>query len=80
MSEKKIDEMEFEDSIKELEDIVKHLEEGKASLKDSVHLYERGTLLKKHCDKILESIQLKINQISADKNGAVNIESERLEF
>jgi len=70
---KNIDEMEFEDALKELEEIVKILEEGKSSLKDSVDLYERGVMLKKHCDKILDSAQLRINQISADKDGSITI-------
>jgi exodeoxyribonuclease VII small subunit len=66
--------MEFEEALKELEQIVKTLEDGKSSLKASVALYERGALLKKHCDGILESLQLRINQISTDKDGTVKIE------
>lgn len=71
---KNIDEMEFEEAFSELESIVKVLEEGKSSLKKSVDLYERGVLLKKHCDKILESAQLRINQISLSKDGEPIIE------
>lgn len=71
---KNIDEMEFEEAFSELESIVKALEEGKSSLKKSVDLYERGVLLKKHCDKILESAQLRINQISLSKDGEPIIE------
>lgn len=66
--------MEFEDALKELEEIVKILEEGKSTLKESVDLYERGTMLKKHCDGILESTQLRINQISCGKDGIVSID------
>ncbi|MDR2781774.1 MAG: exodeoxyribonuclease VII small subunit [Holosporaceae bacterium] len=66
-----IGQMEFEQALKELENIVKTLEEGKASLNESVRLYERGVTLKKHCDNILESVQLRINQISSDKDGEV---------
>ncbi len=71
--DKNINNMEFEEALKELEDISKILEEGKSSLKESVALYERGTLLKKHCDGILESTQLRINQISSDKDGNIGI-------
>jgi exodeoxyribonuclease VII small subunit len=74
-----IDKMEFEDALRELEEIVKILEEGKSSLKVSVDLYERGTLLKKRCDKILESVQLRINQISSDKNGVISVEPMEME-
>lgn len=73
ISTKNIGDMEFEEALKELEDISKSLEEGKSSLKESVDLYERGTLLKKHCDSILESTQLRINQISSDKDGSIDI-------
>ncbi|MDR2794882.1 MAG: exodeoxyribonuclease VII small subunit [Holosporaceae bacterium] len=69
-----ISKIEFEDALKELENIVRALEEGKSTLKESVALYERGTLLKKHCDGILEATQLKINQISSDKDGNVSVE------
>jgi exodeoxyribonuclease VII small subunit len=62
-----IETMEFETALKELEEIVGLLEGGKSSLKESVDLYERGVALKKYCDKILESAQLRINQISSDK-------------
>jgi len=71
--QKDVEQMEFEEALKELEGIVKTLEEGKTSLKESVNLYERGTILKKHCDKILEDIQLRINQISCEKNGELKI-------
>jgi exodeoxyribonuclease VII small subunit len=67
-----IDQMEFEQALKELEEIVKILEEGKSSLDESVNLYERGTRLKKRCDGILESVQLRINQISCDKDGNIS--------
>jgi exodeoxyribonuclease VII small subunit len=66
-----VSQMEFEQALKELENIVKILEEGKSSLNESVNLYERGTLLKKRCDNILESVQLRINQISSDKDGSI---------
>lgn len=72
-SKKSIEEMEFEETLTELEEIVKILEEGKSSLKKSVDLYERGTLLKKHCDEILESTQLRIEQISSGKDGTMSI-------
>jgi exodeoxyribonuclease VII small subunit len=66
-----VSKMEFEQALKELEGIVKTLEEGKASLNESVNLYERGVMLKKHCDTLLEAVQLRINQISCDKDGVM---------
>jgi exodeoxyribonuclease VII small subunit len=66
-----VNQMEFEQALKELEGIVKTLEDGKASLNESVNLYERGIALKKRCDNILESVQLRINQISSGKDGII---------
>jgi len=78
--EKNINEMEFEEAMSELESIVTKLEAGNVSLKDSLKLYERGTLLKKRCDSILESAQLRINQIASEKDGNVVIEKSNLEL
>lgn len=80
VAEKKdVEKMEFEEALKELEDIVKVLEEGKSTLKESVGLYERGVVLKKRCDQILEETQLKINQIAVDKEtGTVSVSEVEL--
>ena len=40
----------FEDALKELEDIVRRLETGNAKLDDALGAYERGALLKQHCE------------------------------
>lgn len=68
-----IDKMEFEEAISELESIAKTLEDDRPTLKESLRLYERGTLLKKHCEAILAAAQLKINQITVDKNVTINV-------
>lgn len=78
--EKNINDMEFEEAMGELERIVKALEVGNVPLKESLRLYERGTLLKKRCDSILESAQLRINQIASEKDGTVVIEKSSLEL
>lgn len=78
--EKNINDMEFEEAMGELDRIVKNLEAGNVPLKESLRLYERGTLLKRHCDSILESAQLRINQIAAEKDGNAVIEKSNLEL
>lgn len=71
---KNVNQMEFEEALGELEEIVKVLEDGKSNLKDSVELYERGVVLKKRCDQILEATQLKINRIDVNKDtGEINL-------
>ena len=42
--------MEFEQALNELQIIVKNLERGDVKLEEAVRFYERGILLKKHCE------------------------------
>lgn len=72
----KIGKMEFEEAIEELEKIVTTLDEGNLSLKEASDLYTKGILLKNHCSKILESVELKLNQISPNETEIVNITRE----
>ncbi|MFN7662512.1 MAG: exodeoxyribonuclease VII small subunit [Alphaproteobacteria bacterium] len=59
----------FEQAMTELETIVRKLESGQDSLENSITLYERGTQLKKFCEKQLEEAQLKIEKLTFDGNG-----------
>jgi len=59
----------FEEALLELENLVKQLEDGKAKLDDAIGAYERGALLKRHCETKLREAQAKIEQISLDPNG-----------
>lgn len=63
------DDMSFEQALTELETIVTSLESGKAPLEDSIASYERGIILKKHCEKKLTEAQEKIEKISIDPDG-----------
>ena len=56
----------FEDSIKELEKIVKTLEEGEPSLDESLKKFENGISLIKVCQKELESAENKIKELTED--------------
>ncbi len=70
---KKIEKMEFEESISELERITSVLGEGNLSLKEASDLYTKGILLRDHCKKILEEVELKLSQISPNNNETANI-------
>jgi len=59
----------FEEALLELEKLVKQLEDGKAKLNDAIGAYERGALLKRHCETKLREARAKIEQISLDPNG-----------
>ena len=61
----------FEDAMTELEAIVRRLEEGKGKLDDAIGSYERGTLLRRHCEAKLAEAQAKIDRIMAGAEGAV---------
>ena len=58
-SNKKID---FESSLKELESIVKKLEDENINLEDSVKSFEAGINLVKECQKQLEDAELKVKE------------------
>ena len=58
-----IDALSFEDALKELERIVQTLESGQAPLEEAISVYERGALLKAHCEKKLEAARLRVEKV-----------------
>ena len=62
-SNKKID---FDSSLKELESIVKKLEDENINLEDSVKSFEAGINLVKECQKQLEDAELKVKELLDD--------------
>ena len=70
--ESAIENLNFEDSLKELEEIVERLENGQGSLEDAIAAYERGSMLKKHCQAKLAEARLKVEKIKLpqDEGGA----------
>lgn len=69
-----IEGLSFEQALAELERIVGQLESGQAPLEQSIALYERGALLKAHCEKRLEAARLRVEKIVVGANGAVGAE------
>ncbi len=59
----------FEEALQELERIVRRLEEGKGRLDEAIQSYERGTLLKKHCEAKLREAQAKVDKIVLGPEG-----------
>jgi len=68
MAEKKrkddISKLNFEDSIKQLKDIVERIEQGQIPLQDSLEQYEQGMALINHCRTILQKAEKRIEKIS----------------
>ncbi len=65
-----VNEMSFEQSLKELEEIVSRLERGDVELEKSIAIYERGENLRKHCDDLLKRAEAKVEKITLDNSGA----------
>lgn len=60
----------FEKAMAELEQIVGRLEKGDVALEDSIKIYERGEALRKHCEQLLHSAELRIEKITLGSDGA----------
>lgn len=61
--------MTFEQSMARLEEIVKTLEKGDASLEDALSLFEEGTALVKSCSKQLDTAEQKIVKLVKGADG-----------
>lgn len=66
MAEKK---MNFESSLKRLEEIVKSLEKGDAALDESLKLFEEGTALIASCGKMLDEAEQKVVKLRKGADG-----------
>ncbi len=60
MSAPDVNEMSFEDAMKELEAVVGQLERGDVALDASIALYERGAALKARCEAKLKEAEEKV--------------------
>jgi exodeoxyribonuclease VII small subunit len=69
----------FEDALNELEQIVRRLETGSAKLDEAIGAYERGALLKRHCETKLREAQSRVEKIVIGADGAVAAEPQSLE-
>ncbi len=56
----------FEQAYAQLEQIIAQLESGELSLDESVTLYARGQALAQHCNTLLDTAELRIQQLSED--------------
>jgi exodeoxyribonuclease VII small subunit len=70
MTEKPVEELSFEEAMKELESVVDRLERGEVALDASITLYERGAALKKRCEDELARAEEKVAAITLDGDGA----------
>lgn len=64
-----IEDLSFEDALRELETIVSRLETGDAPLDQAIGLYERGDKLRQRCTDRLNAAQARIEAIRTDSEG-----------
>jgi exodeoxyribonuclease VII small subunit len=59
----------FEKALEQLEEIVRRLERGDVPLDESVAIYERGEMLKRHCEQLLKRAEARIQRITLGPEG-----------
>jgi len=64
-----VNEMSFEEALRELEQVVGQLERGEVPLDQSIALYERGAELKKRCETKLREAEEKVAKLTLDGDG-----------
>lgn len=64
-----VEQMSFEDAMKELESVVGQLERGDVALDESIALYERGAALKARCEAKLKEAEEKVAKITLGEGG-----------
>ncbi|MBQ8831742.1 MAG: exodeoxyribonuclease VII small subunit [Oscillospiraceae bacterium] len=62
--------MSFEQALKRIDEIVKHLERGDAALEQSLALFEEGTALIRSCGKMLDEAEQKVVKLRKGEDGS----------
>ena len=60
----------FEEAMKRLDEIVKGLEKGDVSLKDSMEMFEEGTALIRQCGEMLDQAEQQVVRLKKGEDGA----------
>jgi exodeoxyribonuclease VII small subunit len=63
----------FEDALAELERIVRGLEGGQQKLEDAIGAYERGALLRRHCEAKLAEAEARVQAIVVAADGSLSL-------
>lgn len=75
-TEKKVEELSYEEALAELDQVVSTLENEQSQLEDAIKLFERGQALAARCSVLLEAAELKVKQVVGDEIEAFEAESE----
>lgn len=60
----------FEQSMQRLDEIVRQIERGEASLEDSLKLFQEGTKLVQQCSQMLDKAELTIVKLMKSADGS----------
>jgi exodeoxyribonuclease VII small subunit len=63
MENKKVEEMSFEESYKELEETLNAMEKTDVTLEESIKLFKRGVELYKRCKFLIDSASLSVKEV-----------------
>ena len=75
-TEKNVEDLSYEETLAELEQIVSALESEQSQLEDAIKLFERGQALAARCGVLLEAAELKVKQVVGEDVIAFEAESE----
>ena len=62
----------FEDALAELEQIVRGQESGQQKLEDAISAYERGAVLRRHCEAKLAEAEARVAAIVEHADGTLS--------
>lgn len=65
----------FEDALAELETIVRGLEAGKQKLEEAITCYERGAVLRRHCEAKLAEAEGRVQAIVERADGSLALKA-----
>jgi|YNPNPStandDraft_1061719.scaffolds.fasta_scaffold03070_8 exodeoxyribonuclease VII small subunit len=68
-----VETLSFEEAFRELEDLVERMETGNLPLEETIRLFERGSLLARHCQNLLDKAELKLQQLTASPDGEATV-------
>lgn len=73
MTKKQITNLTFEEALNRIKQISSYTSEGKIKLEEAIKYFEESSMLKKHCDSLLQKAKFKIKKIENDINEEVKI-------
>ncbi len=78
MTPSDIENLSFEEALAQLEEIVRQLESGSGKLDDAITAYEKGALLKRHCEAKLAEAKAKVDKISLAPDGSLTAQATEI--